>query len=211
MNQADTLPTLTFDSAAHWEAWLGEHFTDTHGIWMKIAKKASGVASVSYQEAVEVALCFGWIDGLKRAHDDTYFVQKFTPRRARSIWSKRNIGIVAELTAAGRMQPSGLAEVERAQADGRWAAAYDSPKDMELPADFLAAVQRNPVALATLSKLSRTNTYSIAWRLATVKTPAGRQRRFDALLDMLERGETFHEPAGGRNNSSRASRPSEPR
>ncbi len=191
-NKPDDFLTLTFATPAVWEAWLAKNHATSTGLWLKIAKKASGVASVTYDEALAIALCYGWIDGLKRTYDATYFIQRFTPRRQRSIWSKRNIGKIAELTAAGRMQPAGLAEVERAQADGRWAAAYDSPANMEVPADFVSAVARSPVAAATFAKLSRTNLYSIAWRLTTVKTAVGRQRRFDALLAMLERGETIH-------------------
>ncbi|QQR52161.1 YdeI/OmpD-associated family protein [bacterium] len=191
-NKPDDFLTLTFATPAVWEAWLAKNHATSTGLWLKIAKKASGVASVTYDEALAVALCYGWIDGLKRTYDATYFIQRFTPRRARSIWSKRNIGKITELTAAGRMQPAGQAEVERAQADGRWAAAYDSPANMEVPADFVAAVERSPVAAATFAKLSRSNLYAIAWRLTTVKTAVGRQRRFDALLAMLERGETIH-------------------
>jgi uncharacterized protein YdeI (YjbR/CyaY-like superfamily) len=116
-------PILPFDSASSWEAWLSEHHAELDGVWIKMAKKASGIASVTHDEALDVALCYGWIDGLRHSLDDQYFLQKFTPRRRNSTWSKRNIDRVARLTAAGRMQPSGLAEVEAAQQDGRWDAA----------------------------------------------------------------------------------------
>jgi uncharacterized protein YdeI (YjbR/CyaY-like superfamily) len=119
------LPILPFESAAAWEQWLSEHHSQPDGLWVKIAKKASGVPSVTYDEALDVALCYGWIDGQRKAYDATHYIQRFTPRRRRSIWSKRNVNKVAELTAAGRMQPAGLAEVEAAQRDGRWQAALE--------------------------------------------------------------------------------------
>jgi len=180
---------LPFASAGHFEQWLAEHHAAVDGLWIKIAKKAAGIASVTYDEALDVALCYGWIDGQKKSLDDAFFLQKFTPRRPRSLWSKRNIGKVAALTEAGRMQPAGLAEVEAAKGDGRWEAAYDSPKDMVVPDDFLEAVSGNPQTQAYFESLNKSSVYAIGWRLATAKTPATRQRRFDKLLAMLEAGD----------------------
>ena len=186
------LPILPFASVALWEQWLSEHHTRCAGVWLKIAKKASGIASVTYDEALDVALCYGWIDGQRKTADSEFFLQKFTPRRPKSLWSKRNIAKVVELTAAKRMQPSGLAEVEAARRDGRWAAAYDSPKDIVVPEDFLAALRENQQALAFFNTLSKANVFAIAWRLQTARQPETRQRRFAALLAMLEREEKLH-------------------
>jgi uncharacterized protein YdeI (YjbR/CyaY-like superfamily) len=185
-------PILPFAAASAWEAWLSEHHVQADGVWIQMAKKASGIPSVTHDEALDVALCYGWIDGQGKSQDDTYFLQKFTPRRPRSLWSKRNIEKVAALTAAGRMQPSGLAEVAAAQGDGRWDAAYDSPKNMVVPEDFLQALAGNPQAQTTFNTLNQANVYAIAWRLQTAKKPETRQRRFDALLAMLARGEKLH-------------------
>ena len=185
------LPILPFASVSLWEQWLFKHHDQLDGVWIKMAKKASGVASVTHDEALDVALCYGWIDGQRKTYDSRFFLQKFTPRRPKSLWSKRNINKVAELTAAGRMQPSGLAEVEAAKQDGRWEAAYDSPKNMVVPEDFLKALGENKQAQAFFNTLSKSNVYAIAWRLETAKKPETRKRRFDALLAMLERGE-FH-------------------
>lgn len=183
------LPVLPFASAAKLEAWLVRHHARSGGVWIKIAKKASGIASVTHDEALDVALCFGWIDGQRKSHDDLHFLQKFTPRRARSLWSQRNIGKVAQLTAAGRMRPPGLAEVEAAQKDGRWAAAYASSRNMVVPEDFLKALARRKKAQAFFGTLPRSAVFAIVWRLATAKRPETRQRRFEALLAMLEKGE----------------------
>ena len=186
------LPILSFASVALWEQWLSEHHARCDAVWLKIAKKASGIASVTHDEALDVALCYGWIDGQRKTADSEFFLQKFTPRRPKSLWSKRNIAKVAELTAARRMQPSGLAEVEAARRDGRWGAAYDSPKDMVVPEDFLQALRENEQALAFFNTLSKANVFAIAWRLQTARKPETRQRRFTALLAMLEREEKFH-------------------
>jgi uncharacterized protein YdeI (YjbR/CyaY-like superfamily) len=183
------LPILPFASALLWEQWLFEHHSQLDGVWIKMAKKASGTASVTHDEALDVALCYGWIDGQRNTYDSRFFLQKFTPRRPKSLWSKRNIAKVAELTSEGRMQPAGLAEVEAAKQDGRWEAAYASPKQMVVPEDFLKALENNKPAQAFFRTLSKSNVYAIAWRLETAKQPETRQRRFDALLAMLERGE----------------------
>ena len=192
MPATNEIPTISFASASEWEQWLAEHHTRADGVWIKVAKKASGIASVTHDEALDVALCYGWIDGQRNSLDDSYFLQKFTPRRPKSLWSKRNIDKIAALTAAGRMQPPGLAEVAAAKQDGRWDAAYDSPKNMVIPEDFLQALAANERARAFFDTLNQTNRYSIAWRLQTGKKPETRQRRCAAILAMLEKGETFH-------------------
>lgn len=189
MTAIGELPVLPFASAELWEQWLSKHHVQPVGLWIKIAKKASGIPSVTYDEALDVALCYGWIDGQRKTYNSEFFQQKFTPRRARSLWSKRNINKVADLIAAGRMQPSGLAEIEAAQQDGRWDAAYDSPKDMAVPEDLLQRLLENEAAGAFFATLNRTNVYAITWRLATARTPETRQRRLDALLAMLEKKE----------------------
>lgn len=185
-------PTLPFASASAWEEWLAEHHAQADGVWIKMAKKASGIASVTHDEALDVALCYGWIDGQCKGLDATYFLQKFTPRRPKSLWSKRNIDKIAALTAAGRMRPPGLAEVAAAQEDGRWDVAYDSPKNMVVPDDLLQALASNERARAFFDTLNQANRYAIVWRLQTAKQPATRQRRFAAIIAMLEKGETFH-------------------
>ena len=185
------LPILSFASVSLFERWLLENH-QLAGVWIKMAKKASGIASVTHDEALDVALCFGWIDGQRNGHDGSYFLQKFTPRRPKSLWSKRNTTKIAKLTAEGRMQPSGLAEVATAKRDGRWKAAYAGSKEMVFPKDFLKALEKNKKARAFFSILSKTNIYAIAWRLETARKPETRQRRFATLLAMLERGKKFH-------------------
>ena len=187
--KAKDFPTLPFESASAWERWLAEHHASQDGVRIKIAKKASGIASTTYDEALDVALSYGWIDGQRNSLDDHYFLQKFTPRQPRSLWSKRNIEKVTRLTAEGRMQPSGLAQVEAAQNDGRWDAAYDSPKNMAVPEDFLKALEQNPPAKVFFKTLGKSATFAIGFRLATAKKPETRQRRLEAILAMLERGE----------------------
>jgi uncharacterized protein YdeI (YjbR/CyaY-like superfamily) len=154
-----------------------------------MARKASAVPSVTHDEALDWALCYGWIDGQRKGQDHTYFLQKFTPRRRRSLWSKRNIEKVGWLTAAGRMQPAGLAEVQAAKGDGRWEAAYDAGRDMTVPDDFTRAVATSKRAQATYDQLKRAQLFAIGYRLQTARQPATRQRRFDKLLAALERGE----------------------
>ena len=183
---------LPFASAALWERWLSEHHAEPDGVWLKVAKKASGIASVTHEEALDVALTYGWIDGQRKALDSSFFLQKFTPRRPNSLWSQRNIDKIATLTAAGRMQPSGFAEVDAAKQDGRWDAAYDSPKNMAVPEDFLKALGENRQAQVFFETLNRSNVYAIAWRLKTAKNLEIRKRRLDSILARLERGDAFH-------------------
>jgi uncharacterized protein YdeI (YjbR/CyaY-like superfamily) len=186
------LPILPFASAAAWEAWLEREHARAGGVWLKIAKKDSGIATVTYAQALDVALCFGWIDGQKRGFDATWFLQRFTPRTARSRWSKVNTEHVARLTAEGRMRPAGLAAVEAARADGRWAAAYESQGNATVPPDLRAALDANPAAAAFFATLRGANRYAILYRVQDAKRPETRARRIARFVAMLERGETLH-------------------
>jgi len=163
-----------------------------NGVWLKFAKKASGISSVNYAQALDVALCYGWIDGQSRSLDDTYYLQKFTPRRPKSIWSKVNIAKVEALIAAGRMRPAGQAAIDAAKADGRWDQAYDSPSNTVAPDDLLAALDGHPKAKEFYATLNKTNTYAIIWRLQTAKKPETRANRLGKIITMLENGEKFH-------------------
>ncbi len=183
---------ISFASSADWEEWLRSYHQIERVIWLRLAKKASGIVTVTYDEALDVALCYGWIDGQKKTEDADHFLQRFTPRTPGSIWSKRNVAKVLSLIQEGRMQPAGLVEVESAKQDGRWQAAYDSPKDMTIPEDFLLAVRQDKETEAFFTTLNRANLYAIGWRLHTAKTPATRARRFAALLEMLKNGEKLH-------------------
>ena len=183
---------LTFPSDADWEAWLDQHHADSDGVWIKIAKKSSGIPTVAYPEVLDTALCFGWIDGQRKALDERYFLQRFTPRRARSKWSKINRDKVTALTEAERMRPAGLAEVERAKADGRWDAAYDGQARMTVPDDLQAELDARPAAAAFFAQLSSQNRYSILFRLHDAKRPETRARRLAKFVAMLEAGETIY-------------------
>ena len=182
-------PTLSFKSRDAWAAWLDEHHSSSDGIWIKIAKKASGIASITYAQAVEEALCYGWIDGQMKRIDDDFFVQKFTPRRVRSKWSKVNIAKVEDLIASGKMQPAGLAEIERAKADGRWDAAYDSPRTATVPRDLEQALDQEPAAKEGFTKLTSSQRYLILYSLQDAKRPETRARRITKYVEMLARGE----------------------
>lgn len=186
------LQVIPFATPADWEHWLAQNHAVSNGIWLQMYKKASGIASVVYSEALDVALCYGWIDGQLKSIDELSYMQRFTPRRPRSIWSKRNIEHIARLIAEGRMQPAGLKEADAAKADGRWAAAYDSPSNMALPDDFLADLARNPKASEFYESLSKGNQYAICWRLQTAKRPETKEKRKKEILEMLTRREKFH-------------------
>lgn len=183
---------LTFADADAFDAWLDEHHADVDGIWIQMAKAASGIESVSWKTAVPVALCHGWIDGQRRSHDDTWFIQKFTPRRPRSGWSQVNVAHVERLTAEGSMRPWGLAEVERAKADGRWAAAYQGVASREVPAELQAALDASPRAAAEFATLDSRNRYAMVYRVQTAKRADTRERRAAEFVAMLERGERLH-------------------
>lgn len=182
--------TLELPDGAAWRAWLAEHHGDTDGVWLVTAKK--GAAGVSRDEALEEALCHGWIDGQARSRDDASYLQRYTPRRPRSAWSQRNVEIVRRLTDEGRMHPAGLAEVERAKADGRWEAAYAGPATIEVPDDLAAALQAEPAAQEMFERLTSQNRYSVLYRIGSAKKPETRQRRIEKFVAMLARGETIY-------------------
>lgn len=183
-----------FTSAAAFETWLAAHHATDTEVWVKIHKKASGRPSVTAAEGVEVVLCWGWIDGIRKSFDEHSFLQRYTPRRARSVWSQVNRDHVARLTAAGRMTPHGQAQVDAAMADGRWDKAYApirSASAETLPADLMAAVNADPKARATFATLGRMNLFALGYRTNHMKTEAGRARKIAALVAMLARGETI--------------------
>lgn len=184
-------PTL-FKSAKAFETWLKQHHATSAGLWLKIAKRGADEASVSYPEAVEIALCWGWIDSQKKGLDEHYFLQRFTPRRARSVWSKVNVDKIAMLLKAGRMQAPGLAQVEAAKADGRWAQAYDGARTSAAPADLIAALDAAPGAKAFFSTIDAANRYAVLWRIQTAAKAETRAKRIAQLVEMLARGETIH-------------------
>ncbi len=190
---ADELPIEFFASQAQLEAWLDAHHAESDGIWLKIAKKGSGVESVDYAEALELALCFGWIDSQKRALDDSFFLQRFTPRRPRGKWSQINRAKAEELIAAGTMRSAGLAEVEAAQADGRWDAAYAGQRAATVPDDLRQELDRSPAAREFFDSLDAANRYAILYRLQEAKRPETRERRLRKFIAMLERGEKIHD------------------
>jgi len=186
------LEVITFKSPKEFEQWLSDQYQNANGLWVRFFKKESAEKSITYDEALDEALCYGWIDGLIHKYDDQSYIRKFTPRRPKSIWSKRNIEHIDRLTKAARMKPSGLAEVEKAKADGRWTQAYDSPEKMTLPDDFMNELLKDKKAKAFFDILNKANQYAIAWRLQTAKKPETREKRMKAILEMLSRGEKFH-------------------
>lgn len=186
------LPIIAFSDQNAWEKWLKSNHCKSSGIWMKLAKKDSGTPSITYAEAIEVALCYGWIDGQKQSHSAEAWLQKFTPRGRRSIWSKINREKALALLESGRMQPAGLAEIERAKRDGRWKQAYDSPKNAAMPSDLQAALNKNQRAKAFFATLEGRNRYAILWRVQTAKKPETRAKRIALFVEMLERGEKLH-------------------
>ena len=187
----DTTPRR-FASQGAWEAWLRRYHDSADGVWLLIAKQGAADATVSYAEALESALCFGWIDGQKKGVDAQYWQQRFTPRRARSIWSKINRAKALALIEQGRMQPAGLHEVQRAQADGRWDDAYDSAKTATVPADLQAALDDDPKARAFFEALDGANRYAVLWRVQTAKKAETRARRIAQFVAMLRRHEKLH-------------------
>jgi uncharacterized protein YdeI (YjbR/CyaY-like superfamily) len=188
----DGLPTIFFASPAAWELWLTDNHTTSDGVWVRIAKKDVDVASVRYPEVLESALCFGWIDGRREALDARHFLQRFTPRRSRSRWSKINREKSEQLIAQARMRPAGLVEVERAKADGRWAAAYAGQRSSTVPEDLQCELDVRPQAKAFFASLSSQNRYAIVYRLNDAKKAETRARRLAKFIAMLEAGETIH-------------------
>ena len=191
MPTSTELPILPFETKKKFAEWLAKNHDKSAGVWLKIAKKATGISTVTYAEALDVALCYGWIDGQKGSFDEQYFLQKFTPRRAKSIWSKINVGKVAGLIASGEMKPAGLKAVEAAKQDGRWAAAYSSQKNMEVPADFQSALNKNKKAKAFFETLTGSRRYSFLFRIETAKKAETREKRIHQFVEMLAKGETL--------------------
>ncbi len=192
MSEAGGVPIIPFPTAADWEAWLEENHATSDGIWLKLGKKSAKAPSVSYQEAVVGALCFGWIDGQAKSVDADWYVQRFTPRRKRSVWSRINRDRVEALTAEGRMRPAGLAAVEAARADGRWDAAYEPPSTMSVPDDLRAALDQSPAAAEMFESLNKTNRFAILHRVTTAVRPETRRNRIEKYVAMLERGEKIY-------------------
>ena len=192
MPGADDLQSIPFASDAEWERWLDENHASVDGVWIKMAKKGTGIDSVRYPEVLDTALCFGWIDAKRLALDEQYFLQRFVPRRPRSNWSRINVEKIERLTAEGRMRPAGFAEVERAKADGRWAAAYDSQRFSTVPEDLQTELNTRPKAKAFFEGLNSQNRYAILYQLEDAKRPETRARRLAKFIAMLEAGERIY-------------------
>jgi len=184
----------SFKDAASFYNWLGKHHDSEDEVWIKIHKVDSGLKSITPKEAIDVVLCWGWIDGLRKGFDDNSFLQRYSHRKSKSVWSRINVDNVARLIEQGRMTGHGLKKVEEARADGRWARAYNS-KDMKIPADLQAAIDAEPRARAMLAKLSAQNRFALAFRVHNMKTEAGRKKKIAAFVAMLKRGETIHPQA----------------
>jgi uncharacterized protein YdeI (YjbR/CyaY-like superfamily) len=181
-----------FKDRKHWASWLDKHQAKSPGLWLRLATKGSGIASVTYAEALEVALCYGWIDGQKKSYDESSWLQKFTPRGDRSLWSKVNREKAEDLIRTGSMKPAGQAAIERAKQNGRWEAAYDSPGKATVPDDFQAELDRHPQARKFFATLNSANRYAILWRIQTAKKAETRAKRIQQFIEMLERGEKIH-------------------
>ncbi|EHK44476.1 hypothetical protein TRIATDRAFT_319739 [Trichoderma atroviride IMI 206040] len=183
--------TLSFPSASHFDAWLLQNSSTPSGIWLRFSKKAilASVPSVSYLEAVDVSLCHGWIDGQRKALDEKFYLQRFTPRRRRSLWSQRNVQRVEMLTVEGRMKPAGMAEVDAAKGDGRWEKAYAGPATMEVPEDFANALEENAIAKTAFEGLSRADRYPFLWSITTVKRAETRERKIREFVSLLASGQ----------------------
>ena len=186
------LPVLSFATQEEFESWQMHNHTDMNGIWVRFYKKNSGIKTIVYDEALDVALCYGWIDGQLKKYDENSYLQKFTPRRNKSMWSKRNREHVERLQKENRMKPSGIREVEKAKADGRWEKAYDSPGNMTAPEDFIQLLSQNLKAFQFFESLNKTNKYTIGWRLQTAKNPETRETRLKEMLAMMEKEQKFH-------------------
>lgn len=192
MEKKSELPTLAFASQAKLLAWYAKNHDTSPGIWLKVAKKDSGIVSVTIVEALDVALCYGWIDGQRMPFDDKYYLQKYTPRRPKSIWSKINVEKVERLIKGGEMQPAGLKAIEAAKADGRWAKAYDGQKTMTVPEDFQAALNKSKKAKAFFETLNRVNRFAILFRIHNVKKAETRTKKIKQFIEMLEKGEKIY-------------------
>jgi uncharacterized protein YdeI (YjbR/CyaY-like superfamily) len=192
MNDKQGLPIISFASGEDWERWLEEHYASSDGLWVKIAKKGSDVASVTYAETLEVALCYGWIDSQKAGFDEVHWLQRFTPRRPRSKWSKANRDKAEELIARGLMKPAGLKEVERAKTDGRWDAAYAGQRAMTIPDDLRLALAKNERAREFFASLDSRNRYAILYQIEDAKKPETRARRIEKFIAMLTDGKKLY-------------------
>ncbi len=186
------IPILPFATARKWQQWLSRHHGQTDGVWLQFFKKDSGTRTITYAEALDEALCYGWIDGQKKPCDEASWLQKFTPRRTGSNWSAINVGHAERLIKEGRMQESGMQQVEAAKKDGRWQQAYDGQHSASMPEDFLSALAKDKKAAAFFATLNKANLYSIAYRLQTAKKPETREKRTQLILEMLAKGESFH-------------------
>jgi len=185
-------PVMAFESTEAWDAWLSAHHADSPGLWLKIAKKGSAGQSISYSDALDVALCYGWIDGQKGRHDDDYWLQRFTRRKPGSNWSKINTERAAALIASSRMRPAGLREIEQAQADGRWERAYQSQSRITVPEDLARALEANPRARQFFATLDATNRYAVLYRITGAKRPETRAKRIDTFVAMLGEHKKIH-------------------
>lgn len=192
MKQSSELPILSFRSQAEWETWLKKNHCECKGIWLRFFKKASGVKGLSYAEARDASLCYGWIDSQVKTYDEVSYIQRFTPRGPRSVWSKLNTEHVVRLTNAGRMTPSGLEKVEAAKKDGRWDAAYASPGNAVIPDDFKKALTGNKKARAFFDGLNKADSYAFITRIQFARKPETRARRISQFVEMLARGEKLH-------------------
>jgi len=183
---------ISFATSSEWSEWLAQNHTLQHGIWLRMYKKGSGIPSINYAQALDEALCYGWIDGQKKSYDDTSWIQRFVPRRAKSVWSQINCGHIERLTAEGRMEAPGLQAVEDAKADGRWDAAYASQKSAAPPEDFLSELNKNEAAKGFFGTLNKANVYAILYRIQDAKKPETREKRIRTFIEMLARGEKIH-------------------
>ncbi|MGA9510405.1 MAG: YdeI/OmpD-associated family protein [Candidatus Sulfotelmatobacter sp.] len=193
-------PVWLFSSRRGWEEWLETNHRKSVGVWLRLAKKGSGLSSVSYGEALEIAICYGWIDGQKRPESEQAWLQRFVPRSAKSVWSKINREKSLALIAQGRMQAAGLEAIENAKKNGRWESAYDSPKAAEVPEDLQEALDASPGAREFFRSLDRANRYAILFRIQTVKKAATRAAKIRQFVEMLERNERIHQPRRSQRN-----------
>ena len=192
MTNSTEFPIVPFESKKEFSEWLAKQHDKSAGVWLKLARKATGILSVTYAEALDVALCYGWIDGQKGSFDEQYFLQKFTPRRPKSIWSKINVEKAEHFIASGEMKPAGLKAIEAAKQDGRWAAAYESQKNSSMPEDFQSVLEKNKKAKAFFATLNGANRYAFLFRIQTAKKAETRAKRISQFVEMLERDEKFH-------------------
>lgn len=190
--QPDSVSIRLFKSKQDWAAWLDKNHRTSTGLWLRLAKKSSDLHSVAYKEALEVALCYGWIDGQKKPESDAAWLQRFLPRGTKSLWSKINREKALALIASGEMKPAGLEAIENAKKNAQWEAAYDSPSAATVPHDFQAALDVNPQAKASFETIDRANRYAVLWRIQTAKKPETRARKIEQFIAMLERGEKIH-------------------